>query len=89
MRSRREKRTTKTTLTLRVAKLEEKRSDALLIIDQARLHEDEGDDKPSGQEDSDSAGQLSRGVRVRSRDTKRGVEEGRVRQPETTVRGEG
>jgi len=51
--------------------------------------EDEGDDKPSGQKDSDSAGQLTRGIGVRSRDTKRGVEEGSVGHPETTVRGEG
>lgn len=50
--------------------------------------EDEGNDKPGSQENSDRAGELSRGIGVGSRNTEVGMKEGRVSQPETAVRSE-
>ena len=51
--------------------------------------EDEGDDEPGSQEDSDGVGELARVTGVGSSNTKAGVKEGSVGQPETTVAGEG
>ena len=88
--SRQAKRATIATLTLRVANLKDREvtdrsSDGSVLYSQ----EEEGDDEPRSQEHGNSVVELLWGLRVSSPDTVVRVEEGRVGQPETTVRGEG
>lgn len=56
---------------------------------QGSQEEEEGNNEPGRQKDSDGARELSRSIGISSGDTKRGVEEGGIGHPETTVRGEG
>ena len=95
VRSRRKKRATKATLTLKVPRLENgrehMRSDGFPKIDfgtGARSQEDEGDDEPRSQEDCDGIMELFGGLGVSSSNAIVWVKEGRVGQPKTTVRGE-
>lgn len=67
---------------------EEEESDQSDVDPQGSQEEEEGYDEPGGQEDSDSVVKFFRGFGVGSGDTVVGVEESRVSQPETAVRGE-
>jgi len=55
---------------------------------QGSQKEEEGYDKPGGQKDSESVGELARGIGVGSRNTEVGMKNGGVGQPETAKRGE-
>jgi len=55
---------------------------------QGSQKEEGADDEPGSQEDTDTVGELTRGISVSIRNTEARPEEGRVGQPETTERSE-
>jgi hypothetical protein len=95
VKSRKKKRATSAMLTLKVPKLERwadevrRGSKNRIRGGTPHLQEDERENEPRGQEDSNSVVELTGGLGIGSRDTVVGMEEGRVGQPESTVRGEG
>jgi len=80
----------KAMLTLKVAKLQGELDQAGFFSDRSGRHsqKDRADDEPGDQKDSESVGELTRGIGVGSRNTEVGMNNGSVRQPETSKRRE-